>query len=124
MVELFSFVRLSCHLGLGNLRRVTKITKNLIIPLARSLSKEVSLMRRGVFKIAVLLTSITCSASSGAAAPGNVFDRRPDGGPSLWEHSSQAAVTFAWADHATSRIIETQTMFIRHTATELQRRVA
>jgi len=80
-------------------------------------------MRRGAFKIAVLLTSIACSASE-AAAPGNVFDRRPDRVPSLCERSSQAAVIFAWADHTTSRIIETQTMFIRHTATELQRRIA
>ena len=80
-------------------------------------------MRRGAFKIAVLLTSIACSASE-AAAPGNVFDRRPDRVPSLCERSSQAAVIFAWADHITSRIIETQTMFIRHTATELQRRIA
>src|SRR5262245_16368482 len=75
------------------------------------------------FKIAVLLTSIACSASE-AAAPGNVFDRRPDRVPSLCRHSLQAAVIFAWADHTTSRIIETQTMFIRHTATELQRRIA
>jgi len=80
-------------------------------------------MRRGAFKTAVLLTSITCSASE-AAAPGNAFDRRPDCAPSLCEHSLQAAVIFAWADHTTSRIIETQTMLIRHTATELQRRIA
>jgi hypothetical protein len=31
---------------------------------------------------------------------------------------------FAWGENATFRIIETQTMFIRHTATEYQRRVA
>jgi hypothetical protein len=80
-------------------------------------------MRRGALKIAVLLTSIACSASE-AAAPGIVFDRRPDHVPSLWEHSLRAAVMFAWADRTTSRIIQTQTMFIRHTATELQRRVA
>jgi len=80
-------------------------------------------MKRGAFKIAVLLTSIAFSASE-AAALGNVFDRRPDRVSILWEHSSQAAVIFAWADHTTSRIIETQTMFIRHTATELQRRIA
>jgi hypothetical protein len=90
---------------------------------ARSLSKEVSLMRRRAFKTAVLLTSITCSASE-AAAPGNAFDWRPDRVPSVCEHSLHAAVIFAWGDHATSRIIETQTMFIRHTATELQRRIA
>ena len=80
-------------------------------------------MKRGVFKIAVLLTSIASSALE-AAAPGNVFDSRPDRVPSLCKHSWRAAVIFAWADHTTSRIIETQTMFIRHTATELQRRIA
>jgi hypothetical protein len=80
-------------------------------------------MKRGVFKSTVLLTSIACSASE-AAALGNVFDGRPDRVPILWDYSSQAAVIFGWADHATSRIIETQTMFIRHTATELQRRIA
>jgi hypothetical protein len=85
---------------------------------ARSLSKEVSLMRRRAFKTAVLLTSITCSASE-AAAPGNVFDWRPDRA-----HSLHAAVIFAWGDHAISRSIQTQTMLIRHTATELQRRIA
>ncbi len=90
---------------------------------ARSLSREVPLMRRRAFKTAVLLTSITCSASE-AAAPGNVFDWRPDRAPSVWEHSLHAAVIFAWGDHAISRNIETQTMFIRHTATELQRRIA
>ena len=35
-----------------------------------------------------------------------------------------ASLTFAFGDNATLRIIETQTTFIRHTATEYQRRVA
>jgi hypothetical protein len=38
--------------------------------------------------------------------------------------SLPAAVILAWGDNATTRIIETQTMFIRHTATEYQRRIA
>jgi len=99
------------------------IKKALSYTPARSLSKEVSLMKRGAFKIAVLLTSMTCSGSE-AVAPGNVFGWCPDRVSSLCEHSLQAAVIFAWGDHAISRIIETQTMFIRHTATELQRRIA
>jgi hypothetical protein len=77
----------------------------------------------GVGKIAVILVSIACSASE-AAARDNVFHRRPDRVPTLCEHSSKAALTFAWGELTTSRIIETQTMFIRHTATELQRRIA
>ncbi len=36
----------------------------------------------------------------------------------------KAGLSFAWGEHTASRIIETQTMFIRHTATELQRRTA
>jgi hypothetical protein len=35
-----------------------------------------------------------------------------------------ASVILAWGDNAITRIIETQTTFIRHTATEYQRRVA
>jgi hypothetical protein len=38
--------------------------------------------------------------------------------------SLPASVILAWGDNATTRIIETQTTFIRHTATEYQRRVA
>ena len=36
----------------------------------------------------------------------------------------KAGVTFAWGEHTTARMIETQTMFIRHTATKLQRQIA
>jgi hypothetical protein len=35
-----------------------------------------------------------------------------------------ASVALAWGDNATMRVIEMQTTFIRHTATEYQRRVA
>jgi hypothetical protein len=38
--------------------------------------------------------------------------------------AAPAAVTFGFGEHTLSRSIETQTMFIRHTATELQRRTA
>jgi hypothetical protein len=34
------------------------------------------------------------------------------------------SVVFGWGDNAITRIIETQTTFVRHTATEYQRRVA
>ena len=72
MVGLLVFVRLSSDLGFGNLRRVTRITKKPYYSQARSLSKEVSLIRRGAFKTAVVLALIACSASE-AAAPGNAF---------------------------------------------------
>ena len=122
MVGLLAFVRLSSDLGFGNLRRVTRITKKPYYSQARSLFKEVSLIRRGTFKTAVLLISIACSVSE-AAAPGNVFDGCPDRVPSLWQHSSQAAIMFTWGD-AVGRNIDHQTQFIRHTATELQKRIA
>src|SRR5205823_15088331 len=35
-----------------------------------------------------------------------------------------AELSFRWGEYAMSRTIETQTIFIRHTATELQRRTA
>jgi hypothetical protein len=81
------------------------------------MARSLEFLKRRAFKIVVLLTSMTFSASE-AAAPGDVFDRRPDRVPSFCERSFQVAVIFP------SRIIETQTMFIRHTATELQRRIA
>ena len=68
----------------------------------------------------MLLTSIACSASE-AAGPGN--DTRPDCVPSFCEHSSQAAIMFTWGD-ALRNSIDRQTPFIRHKATELQKRAA
>jgi hypothetical protein len=68
----------------------------------------------------VLLAWIACSVS----APACVFDKRPDRVPGLYEHFSQTAVIFAFADHTIFRSVTTQTMLIRHTATELQRRIA
>jgi hypothetical protein len=107
----------------GQSRHVTKITKNLTTRLHDRYSKEVSPVKRVVFNIAMILVSVTCSAPA-VAAPDNVFCSRLERIPSLSEHFSQAAITFAWGELTTSRTIETQTMFIRHTATELQRRIA
>ena len=39
-------------------------------------------------------------------------------------NETQSKASFAWGEHTAIRTIETQTMFIRHTATEVQRRVA
>jgi len=79
-------------------------------------------MKRGASNIVVLLTSVAWVLE--AVAPDCVFDRHPDRLPSLCEHFSQAALIFAFADHTIFRNVTTQTMFIRHTATELQRRIA
>ena len=42
----------------------------------------------------------------------------------LQDAAPDAAVNFSWGEQATRRIVETQTMLIRHTATEYQRRIA
>src|SRR5262245_39649005 len=80
-------------------------------------------MKRRAFNITVLLTSIACNAPE-AAAPACVFNKHRDRVPNFWERSSQDAMILAFTDHGMSRIIQQQTSFIRHTATELQRRVA
>jgi hypothetical protein len=51
---------------------------------------------------------------------------RTNSAANFFEHAGavKAGLSFGWGEHALSRIIETQTMFIRHTATELQRRTA
>ncbi len=63
---------------------------------AASATRLVSAVKSGIFKCAALAACIALGASS----------------------------AFAWRDNATMRIIETQTMFVRHTANEYQRRVA
>ncbi len=35
-----------------------------------------------------------------------------------------AGVSFAWGEHTIARVVDTQAMFIRHTATKLQRQIA
>jgi hypothetical protein len=53
-------------------------------------------------------------------------DERINSAANFFERAGamKAGLSFAWGEHTVSRIIETQTMFIRHTATELQRRTA
>jgi len=59
------------------------------------------------------LAGVTCGEKTNSTA--NFFERAG---------AIRAGLSFGWGEHAMSRIIETQTMFIRHTATELQRRTA
>ena len=51
---------------------------------------------------------------------------RTNSAVNFFEHAGavKAGVSFGFGEHAMSRTMETQTMFIRHTATELQRRTA
>jgi len=51
-------------------------------------------------------------------------DERTNSAANFFERLVKGRVSFGWGEHTASRIIETQTMFIRHTATELQRHTA
>jgi len=67
----------------------------------------------------VALTIVTGSAEV-------THGERTNSAANFFEHACavKAGVSFGWGERALSRTIETQTMFIRHTATELQRRTA
>ncbi len=43
---------------------------------------------------------------------------------SIMTCGSAAGVNFAWGEHTLGRLVDTQAMFIRHTATKLQRQIA
>ena len=64
------------------------------------------------------------SHTSAVRARTEEIDRQSDRLLRLGANSPEVALTFSWGEHTTSRIIETQTMFIRREATELQRRTA
>jgi hypothetical protein len=66
-------------------------------------------------------------ASIVVAGPAEVtHGERTNSAVNFFEHAGavKAGVSFGFGEHAMSRTMETQTMFIRHTATELQRRTA
>jgi hypothetical protein len=80
-------------------------------------------MKREILAVFVAST-IVASSSAGSA---QVIDgEEANLAANFFESASavKGGVSFAWGEHAMSRTIETQTMFIRHTATELQRRTA
>ncbi len=68
------------------------------------------------FVASIIVAGSTEATHGERTNSGAVFFERAD--------AVKAGLSFGWAEHAMSRTIETQTMFIRHTATELQRRTA
>jgi hypothetical protein len=78
--------------------------------------------------LAFVLTFVPSIIVAGSAAGSAqvTHGKRTDSAANFFKRAAavKAGVSFGWGEHTTIRIIETQTMFIRHTATELQRRTA
>jgi hypothetical protein len=76
----------------------------------------------------ILAVFVACIIVAGSATGSTqvTHGERTNSAANFFERASAvtAGVSFGWGEHAMSRVIETQTMFIRHTATELQRRTA
>ena len=73
-----------------------------------------------IFVAAIVVARLT--AGSAEAAHG----KRTNSAANFFERAGavKTGLSFGFGEHAISRSIETQTMFTRHTATELQRRTA
>jgi len=80
-------------------------------------------MKREILKFAVFGASITV-AGSAAGSTQVTEGERTNFAANFFERLVKGRVSFGWGEHGISRSIETQAMFIRHTATELQRRTA
>jgi hypothetical protein len=82
-------------------------------------------MKREILKFAVFVASIIV-AGSAAGSTQVTEGERTNFAADFFERldAVKAGISFDWGEHTASRIIETQTMFIRHTATELQLRTA
>ncbi len=82
-------------------------------------------MKREILKFAVFVASIIV-AGSAAGSTQVTEGERANFAANFFERldAVKAGISFGWGEHTASRIIETQTMFIRHTATELQLRTA
>ena len=74
--------------------------------------------------LAVFVASIVAGSVTGSAQV--THDARINSAANFFKRADavKTGLSFGWGEHTASRIIETQTMFIRHTATELQRRTA
>jgi hypothetical protein len=83
-------------------------------------------MNSGMFKLAVFATCILfrvqAAEPAGGADNGSGGDFAP--GDFVRPAPAKVAATLAWGEHSIRRSIQTQTMFIRHKATEYQRRIA
>jgi hypothetical protein len=74
-------------------------------------------MKTGIFKCGALAAGMACWQPAIADPYGDASGLQPGVGTNF-------AVDFSFGEQATRRIVETQTMLIRHKATEYQRRVA
>jgi hypothetical protein len=76
----------------------------------------------------ILAVFVACIIVAGSATGSVVVTHgeRTNSAANFFERAGavKAGVSFGWGEQTMSRVIETQTMFIRHTATELQRRTA
>jgi hypothetical protein len=94
----------------------------------RRLYRTVDCLMVGLPIFAFVLTFVASIIVAGSAAGSAqvTHGKRTDSAANFFKRAAavKAGVSFGWGEHTTIRIIETQTMFIRHTATELQRRTA
>jgi hypothetical protein len=83
-------------------------------------------MKSAIFKLTAFITCLTFRASLAEPAAGDSYDSGGAFVPGSFKGPAPAevAATLAWGEHTIRRSIQTQTMFIRHKATEVQRRTA
>jgi hypothetical protein len=76
------------------------------------------------FVLSFVASFIVAGSAAGSAQV--IHGKRTSSAANFFERAGgmKTALSFGWGEHTISRIIETQTMFIRHSATELQRRTA
>jgi hypothetical protein len=75
--------------------------------------------------LAIFVASIVVAGSAAGSAEA-AHGKRTNSAANFFEHAGavKTGLSFGFGERAMSRIIDTNTMFIRHTATELQRRTA
>jgi hypothetical protein len=88
----------------------------------RRLYRTLDCLMVGLPILAFVLTFVASTIVAGSAAV--THGERTNSAANFFERLVKGRVSFGWGEHAISRSIETQAMFIRHTATELQRRTA
>jgi hypothetical protein len=76
------------------------------------------------FVLTFVVSIIVAGSAAGSAEV--THGKRTNSADNFFERAGavKTGLSFGWGEHAISRSIETQAMFIRHTATELQRRTA
>jgi hypothetical protein len=94
----------------------------------RRLYRTVDCLMVGLPIFAFVLTFVASIIVAGSTAGSAqvIHGKRISSAANFFERAGAAktGLSFGWGEHTMSRVIETQTMFIRHTATELQRRTA